>query len=431
MNHTDGKPNTIALILKGYPRLSETFIAQEIRALEKRGMKILLVSLRHPTDKRTHPIHDEIQAPVLYLPEYLHEEPLRVLKALFGSLRAPGFGKALKSFWRDLRRDLNRNRVRRFGQALVLAHELPPEYQHLYAHFIHTPASVTRYTALLKDLPWSASAHAKDIWTLESWELKEKLQELEWIATCTEANYHYLQSLAAEPARVNLVYHGLDFNRFDTPPTEHSQRDGSDASQPVRLVSVGRAVPKKGYDILLEALASLPKDLHWQFTHIGGGSELETLKAQAERLGISEHIHWQGALAQVEVLEAYRQSDLFVLASRITEDGDRDGLPNVLMEAQSQRLSCLSTDISGIPELIRHEETGLLVPQSDAPALATALARLIREPELRQRLANGGYERVREVFAMDRGIDQLQHLFHHDHPHTDSASCCPSPSTPH
>lgn len=428
--------NNIALILKGYPRLSETFIAQEIRALEQRGLNILLVSLRHPTDKRTHPIHDEIRAPVLYLPEYLYQEPWRVCKGLVKSVRLPGFASAVRAFLRDLYRDRSPNRVRRFGQALVLAAELPQQYRQLYAHFIHTPASVTRYTALLCQLPWSASAHAKDIWTLEPWELREKLADLEWIATCTGANHAYLQSLSQHPDKVRLVYHGLDFSRFDTPAVSHSDHDGRVASAPVTLVSVGRAVPKKGYDVLLQALSQLPAGLYWRFLHIGGGSELDKLKAQAQQLGIAERIEWRGALPQKEVLEAYRQADLFVLASRITADGDRDGLPNVLMEAQSQRLACLATDISGIPELIIDEQTGLLVPQQDATALTQALQRLITTPQLRLQLGEAGYQRVRQVFTMARGIDQLMGLFQQGTAHpaddftkpgnaaADACSCC-------
>ncbi|WP_207802625.1 glycosyltransferase family 4 protein [Motiliproteus coralliicola] len=406
----------IAVVLKGYPRLSETFIAQELYQLEQRGLKLIIVSLRHPTDKDIHPIHKQIQAPVLYLPEYLHQEPLRVLRGLFSALKRPGFGRALRSWWKDLRREPSRNRIRRFGQALVLSRELPVSVQQLYAHFIHTPASVTRYCAQINALPWSASAHAKDIWTLEEWELREKLAELEWLVTCTRANTEHLQGLSADPTRVELLYHGLDFDRFPAPANnkhhdEEQPRDGSD--QPVRLISVGRAVEKKGYDHLLNALAALPPQLNWHFTHIGGGTLLKQLQAQANELGLSDRIDWLGALPQLEVLERYRNADLFVLASQVIGDGDRDGLPNVLMEAQSQRLCCLATNISGIPELIDHQQTGLLVEQRDVEGLSVALEQLIRQPELRDQLAEAGYRRVTDGFSVHRGIDQLMQKFSH------------------
>jgi len=271
----------ITLVLKGYPRLSETFIAQEIRALEQRGLRITLASLRHPTDRARHPIHEEIEAPVLYLPEYLHQEPWRVLRAWWRARRLTGYRRCISQWWRDWRRDHSRNRIRRLGQAFVLATELPAGTERLYAHFLHTPASVARYCALLTGLPWSASAHAKDIWTSETWELREKLAELEWLATCTEANHRYLSDLSPEPSRVHLIYHGLDFRRFPTRPLPGQRRDGSDPDAPVRLISVGRAVAKKGYDDLLSALAGLPAGLHWQLTHIGGGALLDTLQQQA------------------------------------------------------------------------------------------------------------------------------------------------------
>jgi glycosyltransferase involved in cell wall biosynthesis len=175
----------------------------------------------------------------------------------------------------------------------------------------------------------------------------------------------------------------------------------------VRLLSVGRAVEKKGYDVLLDALARLPKDLHWRLTHIGGGELRPKLKAKAAALGLEGRIDWLGSRTQEEVLAASRTADLFVLASRIADDGDRDGLPNVLMEAQSQGLPCLSTDVSGVPELIRDGETGCLVPPGDPAALATALASLIGDPARRHALGSAGAARVRAAFDHDAAIDRL------------------------
>ena len=397
----------VAIVLKGYPRLSETFIAQEIRALELRGIELCIFSLRHPYDPATHPIHDEIEAPVYYLPEYLGDDIPRVLSSCLGVCWRSGYWRALARFLGDLWRDPTRNRLRRFGQAMVMAREMPPSVRHYYAHFMHTPASVTYYASLINRRSWSISAHAKDIWTLPRWELREKLASANWVVTCTGANRQYLSTLAADEDRVKLLYHGLDFDRFDQREHSASGRDGSDADNPLRLVSVGRAVDKKGYTFLLQALADLPATLHWRFVHIGGGELLGQLQQQARDLGIDQRIEWLGALPQTEVLVRYRAADLFVLPSKISEDGDRDGLPNVLMEAQSQHLACLSTNVSGIPELVIHGETGWLVPQRDSTALGQALERLICNPALRDRLAQAGYDRVRRHFSMDRGIDTL------------------------
>ncbi|MCF8466514.1 MAG: glycosyltransferase family 4 protein [Sneathiella sp.] len=401
----------VVVVLKGYPRLSETFIAQELLSLQRRGIRLALVSLRHPTDKKTHPIHDEIVAPVNYLPEYLYQEPLRVLHAWRYARRLPGY-RAAKEIWlKDLRRDLTPNRVRRFGQALVLAVEMPEGASHIYAHFLHTPASVARYASLMTGLPWSCSAHAKDIWTSPEWELREKLDALRWLVTCTSLNADYLGSLAADPSKVELMYHGLDLARFPEFAIRRHDRDGSDPSNPVQLVSVGRAVAKKGYDNLLAALAGLPETLNWSFTHIGGGPLLDTLKARASQLGIAGRINWRGALPQSGVLAALQSADIFVLASRIADDGDRDGLPNVLMEAQSQKLAVAATNVSAIPELVINGETGFLVPERDPEAMRAALLSLCEDPALRERLAEGGNRRLRDLFDAEAWIGRLADKF--------------------
>jgi glycosyltransferase involved in cell wall biosynthesis len=401
----------VAFVLKGYPRLSETFIAQEILALEQRGLDVLIVSLRHPTDRRSHPITAAIRAHRLYLPEYLYQEPARVWRGWRRMRRRPGYRLALRAWLADLLRDPTPNRVRRFGQALVLAAELPAAISHLYAHFLHTPASVARYAAQIVGLGWSVSAHAKDIWTIPAWEKREKLAEADWAVTCTASGLAHLTALAPRSGQVGLCYHGLDLDRFPSPQRRHARSDGSDPERPVVLLSVGRAVAKKGYDDLLEALALLPAELAWRFVHIGGGALARELQQKAERLGLSPRTEWRGARTQPEVLAAYREADLFVLAAKVAADGDRDGLPNVLMEAQSQGLACVSTRVSGIPELIEDGTTGMLVTPGDPAALAMMLAALIRDPERRAELGAAGERRVRTMFAMTAGIEALARRF--------------------
>ena len=400
-----------AFVLKGYPRLSETFIAQEIRSLEQLGLDIHIVSLRHPTDRVPHPVHREIRAPALYLPEYLYQGPLRLWRSWRRARRFAGYREARRLWLRDLRRDPTPNRIRRFGQALVLAAELAPDIRHLHAHFLHTPASVARYAAMLRGLDWSVSAHAKDIWTIPDWEKREKLAAARWVVTCTESGRRHLAGLAPRPDTVALCYHGLDLQRFPPFRRGSDTRDGSDPAQPVVILSVGRAVEKKGYDDLLAALNLLPLDLAWRFVHVGGGAGAERLKWQARALGLDGRIEWRGARPQPEVLAAYREADVFVLAAKVARDGDRDGLPNVLLEAQSQALPCIATELPGIAELIEHRCTGLLVPPVNRRQLAVALERLIRNPELRWQLGAAGEALVRREFNMQAGIAFLAERF--------------------
>jgi glycosyltransferase involved in cell wall biosynthesis len=400
----------VAFVLKGYPRLSETFIAQEIAALEHRGLEILIVSLRRPTDARRHPVHDEIRAQVLYLPEYLLLEPARVFKAFLKLRKHPKYATARSVWLKDLRRDPTPNRIRRFGQALVMAAELPPDVDRLHAHFLHTPASVTRYCALLLGLPWTGSAHAKDIWTTPEWEKREKLASCQWLVTCTRNNRDYLGALAPE-GRVELVYHGLDLKKFKSLKNPERVRDGRNPADPVVILSVARLVEKKGTDVLLRALALIPPQVHWRFVHVGGGPLDARMRRLAAELGIAARVQWRGALTQDELLVEYRNADLFALASRIAADGDRDGLPNVLAEAQSQGLACVASRVSAIPELVRDGRTGVLVEDNDPHALARALEALATEPARRHVLGQAGQARVAESFALEANIEALARKF--------------------
>ncbi len=402
----DGSPS-VAVVLKGYPRLSETFIAQEIEGLERRGLRLSLVSLRHPTDTTHHPVHERIRAAVSYLPEYLYQEPLRVLRGWWAARRLPGYRAARAQWLRDWRRDPTPNRGRRWGQALVLARELPASVGWLHVHFLHTPASVVRYTAMMRGLPWSGSAHAKDIWTTPDWEIAEKLADCRWLVTCTAAGRDRLAALAPTPDTVMLVYHGLDLQRLPPAPATRPVRDGRDSADPVVILSVGRRVEKKGLDDVLEALAVLPRDIHWRFEHIGGGPLGAKLKARAVQLGLGERCVWHGARAQAFVFDAYARADIFVLASKVAGDGDRDGLPNVLMEAQFSGMACVATRVSAIPELIDDGDSGLLVPPADPAALAAALEQVIRDPARRARLAQRGAEIVRTRFSFEHGVERI------------------------
>lgn len=407
----DPQRGRIAVILKGYPRLSETFVAHELEGLEARGLSLEIWALRRPTDRFEHPVHGRIRARRQYLPEYLYQEPGRVARAALSALRRPGFARLLAVFARDLLRDPSASRLRRLGQAFVLARELSPAARHLHVHFLHTPGSVARYAALLTERGWSFSAHAKDIWTTPDWEKREKIAASDWGVTCTADGHAHLQALAA-PGKVRLLYHGLDLARFPAPPVRTARRDGRDPGDPVRIVTVGRAVAKKGFDDLLWALAALPPDLHWRCTHVGGGELLSALKDEARARGLADRVTFRGPLAQGEIVELLREGDLFVLPSKEARSGDRDGLPNVLMEAASQGLAILATDFAGIPEFVRPDREGVLVPPGDRARLALAMAALVADPARRAGLGAAAHARLVESFSSAAGLDWLAGRLH-------------------
>ncbi|WP_390912592.1 glycosyltransferase [Pseudosulfitobacter sp. SM2401] len=396
---------SLAIVVKGWPRLSETFIAQELVALEEAGLPFEIWSLRHPTDVKRHPLHDRLQARVRYLPEYLRDEPERVATALDAAREMPEFAAAEAAFRADLARDDTPNRRRRWGQACVMAHEAPDALRGIYAHFLHTPSSVARYAAILLGLPWSFSAHAKDIWTSPEWELREKLSDAshgaQFGATCTAFGADHLNGLA-NGTPVDLVYHGLDLARFPAPP----KRELRQPNDPFVMLSVGRLVEKKGFDRLIAALTLLPADLNWRWIHIGGGALQDQMRQLAHDHGVHDRIDWRGPCDQPEVIAAMRAADLFVLPSRVAQDGDRDGLPNVLMEAASQKLAILSTPVSAIPEFIDTEMHGVL--SLDSPdALATEMRRFAYDPALGATMANAAFARLTKEFLMAPGIGQL------------------------
>lgn len=396
-----------AVVLKGYPRLSETFIAQELKALEDRGLSFHIWSLRKPYDDRLHPIHGEIRAKVFYLPEYLHEEPIRVLRGVAGALLRRGFLVALMLWLADLVRDPSLNRIRRFGQACVLAREAAPSLRFLYAHFLHTPASVARYAAVIRGLGWGFSAHARDIWTIPDWEAREKIADARFGVTCTEAGARRLQALATDPSRIEMLHHGLDLRRFPGPLEPRPPRAGHTQDDRVTFVSVGRLVEKKGYRDLIAALADLPRSAHWRLVHIGDGPLRAILQDYAARLGVADRIEWRGKRDQRDVLAALREADVFVLAAKVAQDGDRDGLPNVLLEAASQNLAILATRVGAIGEFVAHERTGVLVRAGHISALTDQLHKLSRDPKRREALGAAARERLEREFGVERGVARI------------------------
>ena len=258
----------------------------------------------------------------------------------------------------------------------------------------------------MTNLLWSFSAHAKDVWTSPAWEKRAKLAACDWAVTCTRIGHEHLKTLTTK-GNVSLVYQGPDLDRFTPARRIDGRRDGSAPSDPTQLLSVGRAVKKKGCDDLLSALGALPRDLAWNLVHIGGRPMLNELKSKARQLGIDRC----GPQDQRVFMEVYRKADLFVLASHRAADGNIDGLPNVLIEAQSQSHALVATRLSGTPELIEHDRNGLLVEPGNPLALAAALRQMIASPDRRQTMGEEGAVRVRSDFSLKTCIEPLAAQF--------------------
>lgn len=400
----------VGFVLKGYPRLSETFIAQEMRLLESRGLELEIYSMRGPREEARHPVHHEIRAKVTYLPEYLSAQEiapnLRTFRAFpVGYARA--FAHALV---RSVRRR-KRSPLKRLFQAgwLIDRQGLGRAggIGHLHSHFLHAPTELALYASLVTGLSYSISAHAKDIYTSTAEEVRERVRGAKFLMTCTKFNFEKIRAIVGpeHAGKVNEVYHGVNLEAF---------RPGAAAKPALparRLLTVARLVEKKGYDDVLRAIHLLKSQgLELTYDIFGAGELDKPLRALTKELGLEAQVNFHGAVTQPRVLEAYRAGGVFVLASFETADGDRDGIPNSMAEAMSMELPVVATRVSGIPELVENEATGLLVNPRDPAALAAALRRVMEEPGLGRRLGEAARRKVSDVFDAHRCIDSCAHL---------------------
>lgn len=400
-----GAARRLGMVLKGYPRLSETFISGEILLLEEQGFEVHIFSMRPPREAARHASVERIRARVTYLPEYLLPGLPRLLwHNLLLLLRMPGrylrgvrlllsrFGRAKKKHtW-----------LKHFLQAglLVQTCRTDETISHFHAHFAHTPTSVAMYAALLSGVPLSFTAHAKDIYTQDEDALAEKMARARFVLTCTGYNERHLKRLARERGLntpVHCVYHGIDLSLFSPPGGSNPPRIAPEP--PYRILSVARLVEKKGLPDVFAALALLQAEgLDFRYELIGEGEDRDKLEALARELGIAERVRLLGALAHEAVIERFRASHAFVLGCRIAENGDRDGIPNVVAESMALGVPVAATDVSGIPELVEDGTTGLTCPPGDPAALAAILRGLLTDAALRARVIPAAREKVERVF---------------------------------
>ncbi|MDZ7291895.1 MAG: glycosyltransferase [candidate division KSB1 bacterium] len=406
---TPSREKIFGFILKGYPRLSETFIVNEILLLEELGYKLHIFALRNPGESKVHDHVRRVQAKVTYIPDYFWPFFFAFMNTnirLF--LNRPRV--YWPAFWFALTRSVRQrssSTIKRFVQAayLVQKHLAETGVSHFHAHFSHGPTTVAYFAAWLTGLHYSFSAHAKDIYLQEHEFLREKIRRAKFAVTCTEYNRKHMLEIAGHDAPVYRVYHGNDLQLFKAAPSTRSND-----RCPV-ILSVGRFVPKKGFPVLMQALQKIKQQgLSFRAFIVGGGplqSELEKLQTD---LGLSDCVVLLSQMSQTELLAYYRQADVFALACEVQNDGDRDGIPNVLVEAMAMGIPVVSTSISGIPELIENGVNGLLVAEKDPSALAEAIATLLRQPELAQRLGRAGRAKVERDFDARRNVEKIGEL---------------------
>jgi glycosyltransferase involved in cell wall biosynthesis len=428
---------SIGYVLMGFPRVSETFISSEVHRVEEAGVPLRLFVVKPVEDRERdlrHPVVDAIRA----MPERLPDAspltaPLRRWRRADLAPFAPALRRMLRrrplallrvtatvlaQALRDRRAPLAAPRKVYFKellQAIALADRLiaARDVRHLHAHFAHGTTTITWHAARIAGLPFSFTGHARDIYAghlnPRGW-LRRKLLAARFVVTCTDANRHHLERIAPE-ARVHLVYHGLnaDFARLlahGEPPSANGAR------APLRVLAVGRFVAKKGFDVLIDACAVL-RDRGVPFEAVIVGQEDKhsaTVREHVVRHGLGRDVRLPGPMGQDALLEHYRHATALCMPSRLLAD-DRDGIPNVLVEAMAAGTPVVASGVSGIPELVEDDVNGLLVAPEDPVALADALQRLHGDRELARRLAARGRETVTGRFDGERQAVRLAALF--------------------
>jgi glycosyltransferase involved in cell wall biosynthesis len=401
----------VGFVVKRYPRYSETFIVREILAHERAGLAIEIFALRPPIDGHFQDLIARVRARVnyLYLPaEGIFSEPLSA-----ATLTANHFWRALTeagaelpNLWTALS-ELRDAQARDIYHALQLAREVRAKrLHHLHAPFASDMATVARLGARLAGVTYSFTARAKDIFheSVQPDDLRQKLRDAAGVVTVSDYHLDYLRrTYGALASHVQRVYNGLDLEEF---PYE-APRD-----RPAKIVAVGRLVEKKGFPDLIEACALLArKGCSFSCRIIGNGPLKADLGAQIERLGLQRNVELVGPRPQSEVIQEVQGAAVLAAPCVVCADGDRDGLPNVIQEALALGTPVVSTDVTGIPEVVRHGERGLLVPQRDPPALAAALERLLSDSELRVELASRARRFMEAEFNIHQNTARRRAMF--------------------
>lgn len=401
----------LGMVLKGYPRISETFISNEIELLEQQGAAIRIFSMRQPRESFAHPSIGRIRARADYLPETLLQPLPRFL--LHGARLAARRPQAAAAAWTLALRRFARSRrmatFKHFFQAAMLVDRFLPgqPVAHLHAHFAHSPTSVAFFASRLAGLPFSFTAHAKDIYTSRPDQLVEKIAAARFVVTCTRYNQRYLNRLVpGAAAKIHCIYHGIDLGLFanDAPPRR--------SAAPFEILTVARLTAKKGLATVLNALALLKNQgVAFSYTLIGDGDDRRQVMDLIQGLGLADRVRLLGTCPHPVVLDHFRRADVFVLGCQVAPNGDRDGIPNVIAESLAMGVPVVATQVSALPEIVGDGVGGLLVPPKDPVAMARAIRQVLEDNDLRCGLIARGKDHVHHVFDNRFWIGKLADLF--------------------
>ncbi|MGZ8725984.1 MAG: glycosyltransferase family 4 protein [Aeromicrobium sp.] len=408
----------VIYVVRSWPRLSQTFIVNEVLALERRGADIEIFAMTRSGEPLAQPQVAAVRAPVNYLDDGEQSVPARFRDHVDLAVRAPGsYASTARYAWRNP--DLSSGyatatTLKCLSHAVRIARHVRAlrrqgiAVAHLHAHFMHDPALVGLLTSRLTGLPYSVTAHARDLYQIPGRSLTVRADGARALLTCCEHNMDYLRAELTASAfeRTRMIRHGVELTRFS--PDDSADRGDSGA----RLISVGRLVEKKGYPDLLHACALLARNgVRFSLVIYGDGPMRAQLEQLRDEQGLAGVVEFAGEHDSSVIVNALRSADVFVLTSFVTDDGDRDGVPNVVVEAMACGLPVIATAVGGIPEAVRHRSNGLLAEPHDVPTIASHLAELLGDTDTRRRFGKEARRTVELGFDVDAAARELSEVF--------------------
>jgi len=394
----------IGYLLGAFPLVSERFLLRELAELDRRGLPLSVYALQRRKGGPTPPEAEAFRERVRYTPPLISWRAARAAArrawhpASYLGTKAMMAGLIVRSV------SLAPRAIPNLAAAEYMADDMARAgVTHVHAAFASQPALIGLLAARLLGLPFSFAGHARDVFVRPQ-VLPQKIAAARFANLCTEHAASHLRALCPEhAAKIHTIYHGLDAEAL--PSGERRPTD------PPTILAVGRLVPKKGFEHLVRACHWLAQaGIGFRCVIAGGGPLRRGLETAARKLGLTQ-LTITGMLPPDGVEALYGRASVFVSPSVIASDGDRDGLPNVVLEAMAWRLPVVGTDVGGIPEAVAHEQTGLIVPPNNATALSEAITRLLIDRSLAERLGDAGRRLVVERFSIRSNIEPLLRLF--------------------
>ncbi len=393
----------VGYVVKMFPRLSETFILNEILELENKGVEVVIFSLKKPNEGRFHPQLAKLKAQVLYLDDLDVKKWANILASEW-----PILSSNSGEIWKMVNEAFNQSDTRRIDwiweSAWLAAQAQKLGLSHLHAHFASIPSTYAYFAHRISGIPFSFTAHAKDIFVYDTVEhfLSEKSAAAHFVVTVTNFNLRYLrEKLPHEGSKnVRVIYNGINVEYF-------GYNLGIER-EPNLILTVGRLVAKKGFNILLDACKLLKdRGVSFRCQIVGEGDEQENLQKQRDNLDLSNEVIFSGPKNLEEVRELMQSASIFCLPCVIAADNNVDALPTVLLETLASGLPAISTVVSGIPEIIDNEVNGILVDPENAESLSRAMERLLKSKELQNKFSHEGRKKALERFDLHKNVATL------------------------